>query len=30
MLRRGFSEADIKKVMGENYLRVFDQTWRKK
>ena len=30
MLKRGFSEADIKKVMGENYLRVFDQTWRKK
>lgn len=30
MLKRGFSEADIKKVMGENYLRVFDQTWRTK
>ncbi|MBU5625855.1 dipeptidase [Oscillibacter sp. MSJ-2] len=30
MLKRGFSEADIKKVMGENYLRVFEQTWRKK
>ena len=30
MLKRGFSEKDIKKVMGENYLRVFDQTWRAK
>lgn len=30
MLKRGFNEEDIKKVMGENYLRVFDQTWRKK
>ena len=30
MLRRGFSEGDIQKVMGENYLRVFEQTWRKR
>lgn len=29
MLRRGFHEADIKKVLGENFLRVFEQTWRK-
>ncbi|WP_066457224.1 dipeptidase [Anaerotruncus rubiinfantis] len=29
MLKRGFGEADVKKVMGENFLRVFDQTWRK-
>ena len=28
MLKRGFGETDIKKVLGENYLRVFDQTWR--
>lgn len=30
MLRRGFQEEDVKKVMGENYLRVFDLTWRKR
>lgn len=30
MLKRGFSESDIKKVLGENFLRVFDQTWRSK
>lgn len=30
MLKRGFSETDIKKVMGENFLRVFDETWRTK
>jgi len=30
MLQRGFSEGDIQKVMGENYLRVFEQTWRKR
>ena len=28
MLKHGFSEADIKKVIGENWLRVFRQTWR--
>ncbi len=26
MVRRGFSEADIRKVWGENYLRVFKAT----
>lgn len=29
MLKRGFTESDIKKVLGENFLRVFDATWRK-
>lgn len=28
MLRRGFTEKEIKLVLGENFLRVFDQTWR--
>lgn len=27
MLKRGFSEADIKKLAGENWLRVFRATW---
>jgi membrane dipeptidase len=25
MVRRGFSEADIRKVLGENFMRVFDE-----
>jgi membrane dipeptidase len=24
----GFSDADIKKILGENFLRVFGQVWR--
>ncbi len=27
LLQRGYSEADIKKIMGENWLRVFANTW---
>ncbi len=30
MLKRGFSGEDIKKVMGENWLRVFGQVWHNK
>nr|WP_325196250.1 membrane dipeptidase [uncultured Oscillibacter sp.] len=28
MLKRGFSHEDVKKVMGENWMRVFAKTWR--
>lgn len=28
MLKRGFSQADIKRVMGDNMIRVFEKTWR--
>lgn len=27
MLKRGFKENEIKKVLGENWLRVFRETW---
>jgi membrane dipeptidase len=27
LLRRGFSETDTKKIMGGNFLRVFEQVW---
>lgn len=27
LLKRGFSEADVKKIIGENWLRVFRATW---
>ncbi|MPN35955.1 hypothetical protein SDC9_183460 [bioreactor metagenome] len=29
LLKRGFSKEDTKKVMGENFFRVFKETWRK-
>lgn len=28
LLKRGFSEAEIKKIIGENWLRVFRATWQ--
>lgn len=28
LLARGYSDADIRKLLGENYLRVFEQVWR--
>jgi len=28
MLKRGFREPDIKKILGENWLRVFRDTWK--
>jgi hypothetical protein len=28
MLRRGYTEAEIKKVLGENFLRAFAQAER--
>lgn len=27
LLARGYSESDVKKVLGENFMRVFEQTW---
>ena len=27
LLRRGFSKADVKKVLGENWMRIFKQWW---
>lgn len=27
MLKRGFSEEDVKKVAGENWMRVFEKAW---
>jgi membrane dipeptidase len=29
LLKRGFSKEDTKKVMGENFFRVFKETWRR-
>jgi membrane dipeptidase len=26
--KRGYGDADIRKILGENYLRVFKQVWR--
>lgn len=26
--KRGYSEVDVKKILGENYLRVFRQVWK--
>ena len=28
LLERGFSKTDIKKIMGENILRVYKETWK--
>lgn len=28
LAKRGYSKEDIKKVMGENFLRVFKETWK--
>jgi len=28
LVNRGYSDEDIKKVLGENMMRVFDQTWK--
>ncbi len=27
MLARNYSEDDIRKILGENYLRIFAQVW---
>ena len=26
--RRGYGEGDVAKVLGENYLRVFERVWK--
>lgn len=28
LLRRGFAPAEVKKILGGNFLRVFDQVWK--
>ena len=28
LLTRGYSEQDVKKILGENFLRVFERVWR--
>ena len=27
LMRRGYKEADIRKILGENWLRIFRETW---
>jgi membrane dipeptidase len=27
LLDRGWSQADVRKVLGENWLRVYEQVW---
>ena len=29
LLERGYSDQDLKKIMGENWLRVFKRVWKK-
>jgi len=28
LLQRGYSEQDVKKIMGQNFLRVFEKVWK--
>ncbi len=28
LLRRGFGEKDVRKIMGENLVRVFTNVWK--
>jgi membrane dipeptidase len=28
LLHRGYGEADVKKIMGENWLRLFNSVWK--
>ena len=27
LMKRGYKEQDIKKILGENWLRVYRETW---
>jgi membrane dipeptidase len=26
--KRGYSETDVRKILGENYIRIFKQVWK--
>ena len=28
LVRRGYRDDDVRKILGENYLRLFEQVWR--